>query len=181
MYILYIVPAALRVLPSATSQGTQKVPFSSAVLCGAPLFDLKGTRTVPFFIAALRGILLHDLVWRNKSASLFIFGTQGPLCCKYFSKNHLWLVIVILKSLNLVVSCIPVLYYVYCICFMLFRSTCSWPFFWRKPTQGSFWGPKYTSCILYLVYPKLEEEEKKKIASWFFHRPPSLLGKKTTF
>ena len=24
-------------------------------------------------------------------------------------------------------------------------------FFWRKPTQGSFWGPKYTSCILYLV------------------------------
>ena len=24
-------------------------------------------------------------------------------------------------------------------------------FFCRKPTQGSYWGPKYTSCILYLV------------------------------
>ena len=87
----------------------------------SPLRPARGPERSPFLYCPAGHFTTSTWSW-NKSASLHYFWTQGPLYCKYFSKNHLWLVIVILKSLNLVVSCIPVLYYVYCICFMPFSE-----------------------------------------------------------
>ena len=90
MYIVYIVPG-----------DTPGAPF---------LRPVKGTRTVPFFNQPCGAFYYNDLAW-NKSASHVILD-PGSTFVNIF-QDHLWLVIVILKSLNLVVSCIPVLYYVY--------------------------------------------------------------------
>ncbi len=152
MYITVHSTCGTICAPLYDQLGDPNGPLSSAVLPALPSSTTKGTRTVPFFIAALRGILYSDLVQEQERLTNY-FWTQGPLYCTYFSKNHLWLVIVILKSLNLVVSCIPVLYYVYCICFMLFRSTCSWPFSEENPLRvaSEALNIHLVSCILYLV------------------------------
>ena len=110
-----------------------------------------GTQRTPFMLP-MPGILLHRLEPITRARDP-LFGTQGPLCnffCIYLPMTIMWLVI---PSLNLVVSCLHVLYYLYLHIFMLFRSSCSWLFFCRQPTQGSYWSPKYTSCIfLYLIW-----------------------------
>ena len=100
MYILYIVPGDTTV---------------------AVLRPEKGTRTVPLFYLALRGFLLFDLV-KNKSGSPFYLWTQGPPVntCKIFTHDHLWLVIVILKSQSrrLLHSCIVLCVLAYVLCFL---------------------------------------------------------------
>ena len=79
----------------------------------SPLRQEMGTQKVPFY-AALRGILPLD-DWRRTRAGGIPFGPRVHLVKNLyiFTHDHLWLVIVILKSLNLVVSSIHVLYYLY--------------------------------------------------------------------
>ena len=136
--------------PLSDQLGDPNGPLFFCGTPGAPLFDQQGDPNGPLFYSALRGILTHRHGLKNKSASPFIFGPRVHSIVYIFQKIHLWLVIVILKSLNLVVSCIPVLYYVYCICFMLFRSTCSWPFSEENPLRvaSEALNIHLVSCIL---------------------------------
>ena len=88
----------------------------------APFFVQEmGTQKVPFY-AALRG-LLHLDVWTRTRAGGKPFRTQGPPCKNFlyiFTHDHLWLVIVILKSQSrrLQHSCIVLFVLAYVLCFL---------------------------------------------------------------
>ena len=70
--------------------------------------------------------------------------------CIYLPTTTLWLVI---PSLNLIVSCLHVSYYLYLHTFMLFRSTCLWLFSVDNPLRVATEALNIhlVSCILYLV------------------------------
>ena len=105
------IPAGIVISSTGRRSPMYKVYIVPGGTTGAPLFgQQRGPERSPFLTSPAG--LLTSSTWPRTRSHHWYFWTQGPLYCKYFSR-HLWLVIVILKSLNLVVSCIPVLYYVY--------------------------------------------------------------------
>ena len=133
MYILYIVPGDTTVAPL--------------------LRPKKGTRTVPFFIQPCGAFYLDD--WdKNKSASTFLSLDPGSTC-KFVNIYPRPPVASYSNPKDSISSSPAFLYCIMCtcICFMLFRSTCSWPFSEENPLRvaSEALNIHLVSCILYLV------------------------------
>ena len=113
-----------------------------------------GDPMVPHFKNPMSGFFyLHNDLVQEQDRFVHIFRTHGPPC-KYFifTHDHLWLVfILVILSLNLVVSCPYVSYYLYLHIFMLFRSTCLWLFSVDNPPRVATEALNIhlVSCILY--------------------------------
>ena len=106
------IPAGIVISSTGRRSPMYKVYIVPGGTTGAPHFgQQRGPERSPF-LTSPAGLLTSSTWPRNKIASLGIFGPRVHSIVNIF-QDHLWLVIVILKSLNLVVSCIPVLYYVY--------------------------------------------------------------------
>ena len=134
MYILYIVPGDPTVAPL--------------------LRPKKGTRTVPFSYPALRGFLPRDRD-KNKSASTFLSLDPGSTC--KFVNIYPQPPVASYSNPKDSISLSPAFLYCImctCICFMLFRSTCSWPFSEENPLRvaSEALNIHLVSCILYLVH-----------------------------
>ena len=135
MYKLYIVPARhnCRCAPlSAHNWGPEQSPFM--LPCGALIF--------------LRLGLEQERVATH-------FGTQGPLC-QTFVNIYPRPPVASYSNPKVSISSSPAFLYCImctCICFMLFRSTCSCPFSVENPLRVATEALNIhlVSCILYLV------------------------------
>ena len=107
-YVLYL-PATLRVPVLLDDWGTQRSPFKKP----QPVFFFKSSD--------------DSNQQPNKIALQFLFRTHGPHCTNVniYPQPPVASFILVIPSLNLVVSCPYVSYYLYLHTFMLFRSTCS--------------------------------------------------------
>ena len=85
-----------------------------------------GTQRSPFY-KPLLGLLYFDLDKSKQDRIVWLWDPWSPVyIVHYLPTTNLWLVfILVILSLNLVVSCPYVSYYLYLHTFMLFRSTCS--------------------------------------------------------
>ena len=121
-----------------------KVPGDTPL---APFFARKGDPERSLFYPALRGLL--SPTWQEKQERITkLFLDPGSTIVNIF--YHLWLVIVILK---VSISSSPAFLYCImctCICFMLFRSTCLWPFSEENPLRvaSEALNIHLVSCIL---------------------------------
>ena len=122
-----------------------------------------GDPKVPFFKTPSQGFLYIDdsSCLQNKIAYTIIFGPMVLIVqiVNIYPLPPVASFILVILSLNLVVSCPYVSYYLYLHIFMLFRSTCLWLFSVDNPPRVATEALNIhlVSCILYHIW-----EVKKK-------------------
>ena len=127
VHILYIVPGTGNLLCLTVTTKHATTGF----------FDRRlGTQRSPFKLP-MSGILTPGHVDKNKIAlQLFLDPWSTLFKFKIFTHDHqVASFILVIPSLNLVVSCPHVSYYLYLHTFMLFRSTCLWHFSVDNPPR----------------------------------------------
>ena len=86
MYILYIVPAALSVLPSPTRKGTRTVPFSLRYYRCSPLRPVRGPERSPFLLCPA-GHFISSTWSQEQERITFIFGPRVHSIVYIFQKK----------------------------------------------------------------------------------------------
>ena len=134
--LLYIVVHSLyvRAIVAVSAYVHMYIYLPTQLSCAPSSIQNWGTERSPFFIQPCGACYSSDQ--DQEQERLVPLRTQGPPVQMYiFTHDHLWLSY---SNPKVSISSSPAFLYCImctCICFMLFRSTCSWPFSEENPLR----------------------------------------------